>query len=55
VINVVGKKGTSWDKAASSSEEIKPMALSIVELHLAEGNSYLVSRNLGNITTHWKF
>jgi len=33
----------SWDKATSSSEEIKPVALSIVELCLAEGISQLVS------------
>jgi len=29
----------SWDKATSRSEEIKPIALSIVELRLAEGIS----------------
>ena len=33
------KKGMGQDKAMSSSEEIKPIALSIVELHLAEGIS----------------
>ena len=31
-------KGTSWDKGTLSSEEIKPMALSIVELCLAEAS-----------------
>jgi len=35
--------GTSEDEAMSSSEEIKPVALSIVELCLAEGISQLVS------------
>jgi len=28
-----------WDKMALKSEEIKPVALFIAELHLAEGNS----------------
>ena len=37
VHTTVGKK--SWDKVMSSSEEIKPVAFSIVELHLAEGIS----------------
>jgi len=32
-------KGTSPDEAMSNSEEIKPVALSIVELCLAEGIS----------------
>ena len=32
-------KGASRDEATSNSEEIKPVALSIVELHLAEGIS----------------
>ena len=40
---VFGKKGTSRDKTTQSSEEIKPVALSIVELRLAEGISWLVS------------
>ena len=34
----------SWDKATSSSEEIKPVALSIAKLHLAEGIRYLGSK-----------
>jgi len=34
------QKGTSQDKAMSNSEEIKPVATSIVELSLAEGISY---------------
>jgi len=33
------QKDTSWDKAMSSSEEIKPVALCIVEFCLAEGIS----------------
>jgi len=32
-------KGTSWGNMISSIEEIKPVALSIVRLRLAEGNS----------------
>jgi len=32
-------KGTYWEEATLSSEEIKPVALSIVELCLAEGIS----------------
>ena len=35
-------KTISQDKATSSSEEIKPVALSIAKLHLAEGIRYLV-------------
>jgi len=37
------QRGMSWDKVLLSSEEIKPIALSIVELCLAEGISKLVS------------
>jgi len=33
------EKGTSWDEVTLSSEEIKPIALSAVELRLAEGIS----------------
>jgi len=36
-------KGTSQDEAMLSSEESKPVALSIVELCLAEGISLLAS------------
>ena len=36
------RKGMSRDKAISSSEEIKPVSLSIVELFLAEGISQLI-------------
>ena len=42
----VGKKGTSQDKAMLNSKEIKPVALSIVELYLAGGISYLVSQSV---------
>jgi len=31
------QKGTSWDEAISNSEKIKPIALSIGKLCLAEG------------------
>jgi len=37
------QKGTSWDEAMSSSEEINPVALSLAELRLSEGISELVS------------
>ena len=33
------QKGTSQNEVTSSTEEIKPVALSFVELHLAEGIS----------------
>ena len=39
------KKGTSQDEVMSSSEEIKPIGLSIIELCLAEGISQLVSQS----------
>ena len=39
VCTAVDKKGTSQDEATSSSEEIKLIAISIVELCLAEGIS----------------
>ena len=32
-------KGTSWDAATLNSEEIKPVAIAIIELHLSEGIS----------------
>ena len=38
------EKGMSLDKITSSSEEIKPIALSIGELRLAEGISQSVSQ-----------
>jgi len=38
------RKGKSRDKATSSSEEIKPVALSIAEFCLAEGISQLVEK-----------
>jgi len=43
VATAAGKKGTSQDEATLSSEEIKPVALSIVELCSAEGISQLAS------------
>jgi len=39
-------KGMYRDEVKSSSEEIKPVALSIVELHLVEGISQLVSKSI---------
>jgi len=36
---IVWRKGTSWDEVTISSEDIKPVSLSIVELCLAEGTS----------------
>ena len=41
-------KGMSQEKAMSSSEEIKPIALSIVELCLAKDISQLVSQLVEN-------
>ena len=32
-------KGTCWAEAMSSSENIKPVALAVIELHLSEGIS----------------
>jgi len=36
------QKGMSWDKAMSSSKEIKPVALSVVELCLHQSVSQLI-------------
>jgi len=33
------RKGTSRDEATLNSEEIKPIALAIIKLHLSEGIS----------------
>jgi len=38
----------SWDEATPNSEKIKPIALSIVELYLAEGISLPVSQLVEN-------
>jgi len=38
------RKGTSWDKATLNSEEIKPVAIAIIELCLSEGISQSVSQ-----------
>jgi len=35
--------GTSWAEATLSSEQIKPIALAIIELRLSEGISQLLS------------
>ena len=37
-------KGTSWDEVTLNSEEIKPIALAVIELHLSEGISQIVSQ-----------
>ena len=38
------RKGTSPDEATLNSEEIKPVAIAIIELHLSEGISKGVSQ-----------
>jgi len=38
------QKGTSWDEATLNSEEIKPIALAVIKLHLPEGISHIVSQ-----------
>ena len=38
-------KSTSWDKASSNSEEIKPIVLSFVKLCLASVSVKLLNRN----------
>ena len=38
--------GTSWDKATLNSEEIKPIALVVIELCLSEGISQSVKKLL---------
>ena len=42
---VVGKKAHLGDKATLNSEEIKPIALAVIELHLSEGISQSVSQS----------
>ena len=32
-------KGTSWAEVMSNSEKTEPVALAVIELHLAKGNS----------------
>ena len=39
-------KGTCWAKAMSNSEKIKPVALAVIELHLSEGISQLLSQSV---------
>ena len=38
-------KGTSWDEATLNSEEIKPIALAVIELRLSEGIIQIVSQS----------
>ena len=45
------RKGMSSDKATLNSEEIKPVAIAIIELHLSEGSvgwsvDWLVSQSV---------
>jgi len=40
-------KGTSRDKVMLNSEEIKPVAIAIIKLHLSEGISQSVSQSVG--------
>jgi len=42
------QKGMSPDKVTLNSEEIKPVALAIIELHLSEGISWSVSQLVQN-------
>jgi len=39
-------KGTSWDEAILNSEEIKPIVLVVIELHLSEGVSQSDSQSV---------
>jgi len=39
-------KGTSWDEATLNSEEIKSIALSVIELCLSEGIGQSVSQSV---------
>jgi len=41
------QKDTSWDEATLNSEEIKPIALVVIELRLSEGISQSDSRSVG--------
>ena len=43
-------KGTCWAEATSNSEKIKPIALTIIELHLSEGINMSVSQSAENST-----
>ena len=51
---MVGKKSTSPDEATLNSEEIKSVAIAIIELHLSEciskGESQSVSQSVENST-----
>jgi len=52
------QKGTFWDKVALNSEEIKPIALVVIELHLSEGVSQSIGWSVGQsveILLHKKF
>jgi len=41
-------KSTSWTEATSNSEKIAPIALAVIELHLSEGISQLLSQSEEN-------
>ena len=42
----VGKKSTSQDEVLLNSEEIKPIALAVIELCLSEGINQIVSQSV---------
>ena len=42
------RKGTSRAEAMSNSEKIKPVALAVIELHLSEGISQLLTQSVEN-------
>ena len=41
-------EGTYWAEAMSNSENIKPVALAVIELHLSEGIGQLLSQSVEN-------
>ena len=41
-------KSTSWDKATSNSEQIKPVALAIIYLCLSEGIGQAITQSVEN-------
>ena len=48
-------KGTSPDEMMLNSEEIKPAAIAIIELHLSEHISKGVGRSVGQLVSQRKF
>ena len=41
---MVSEKGTSPDEATLNSEEIKPIVLAVIKLHLSEDVSQMISQ-----------